>query len=169
MVAIAGRDFGPQRLQQAVGQSRRIENRAQQQKTPARIFFASGLDQHLADFRIAGEFLRTLQQPDIELAFRRAQVRSQFGVVAVGVVHEKAGMHLEKLRQQRARRLRHVRARSVFDLREIGLADGVALAQFLADGAHQFKLRHGTPQTAQRAFHFAQVPNFFAQLHRSRP
>ena len=109
------------------------------------------------------------------LAFGRAQVGGQLGVVAVRVIHQKAGMHLEKLRQQRARRLRHVRARSVFDLRKIRLADGrtfraaAAFAQLFADSAHQFELRHGTTQTAQRTFHFAQVPNFLAQLHRPRP
>ena len=169
MVAVASRQFGPQRLQQAVGQSRRVENRAQQQQTCGACLFRGGLDQHIADFRVVRELLRALQQPDVELAFGRAQVGGQFGVVALRIIHQKAGMHLEELRQQRARGLRHVRARSVFDLREIGLADGLALAQLLADGAHQLELRHGTAQTAQRAFHFAQVPDFLAQLHRPRP
>ena len=115
------------------------------------------------------EPLRTLQQPDIELAFGSTQVRSQLGVIALRVIHQKTGMHLEKLRQQRARGLRHVRARAAFDLREIGLADALAFAQLGANGAHQFELRHGTAQTAQRAFDFAQVANFLAQLHRPRP
>ena len=108
-----------------------------------------------AHLRIAGEAFRTLQQPDIELAFRGAQVGHQFGVVALGVIHQKSGMHLEELGQQGARGLRHVTARAAFDLRDVGLAD--ALALLLADGADQLLLGHGAAQAAQRAFHFAQV------------
>ena len=44
-----------------------------------------------------------------------------------------------------------------------------AFAELLAHGAHQFQLRHGTPETAQRSFDFAQVTNFLAQLHRLAP
>jgi hypothetical protein len=44
VVTVAGCELGPQRLQQAVGQSRRVENRAQQQEATARIFLACGLD-----------------------------------------------------------------------------------------------------------------------------
>ena len=40
-----------------------------------------------------------------------------------------------------------------------------ASSQFLAKGEHDFLLRHGTPQAAQRTFHFAQVADFFAQFH----
>ena len=68
----------------------------------ARVFFASGLDQHIADLRIISELLRPLQQPDIELAFGGAQVRGQFRVITLGIVHQKSRMHLEKLCQQRA-------------------------------------------------------------------
>ena len=173
MFAVAGCRLRPQSLQQAVGQSRRFEYRAQEQKTAPRIFLARRFDQHFANLRITGKTLGTLQQPNVELSFGCAQVGSQFRVVAVRVIHEKARMHLEKLRQQRARRLRHVRASAVFNLRKIGLADGRTfgasppLAQLLANRAHQLELRHGTPQPAQRTFHLAQVADFFAELHRS--
>ena len=106
-------------------------------------------------WRIAGEALRTLQQPDIELAFRGAQVGHQLGVVALGVIHQKSGMHLEEPGQQGARGLRHVTAHAALDLRNVGLAD--ALALLLADGTDQLLLGHGAAQAAQRAFHFAQV------------
>ena len=77
-----------QRLQQPLGQPGSVKNRSQQQETAARVFFARSLDQNFADFRIAGETLRTLQQPDIELAFRGAQVGYQLGVVALRVIHQ---------------------------------------------------------------------------------
>src|SRR5580658_6444955 len=72
-------------------------------------------------------------------------------------------MNLEEPGQQRTRRLRHVRARSVLDLRQVRLAD--ALVQFLTNRLHHLLLSHGTVQTAQRAFHFAQVTDFLSQLH----
>src|SRR6476646_121919 len=72
-------------------------------------------------------------------------------------------MHLEKLRQQGTRRLRHMTPRSALDLRDIRLAE--ALAHFLANAVDQFQLRHGTVQSAQRPFHFAQVADFFSQSH----
>src|ERR1700730_12681921 len=84
-------------------------------------------------------------------------------------------MHLEKLRQQRTRRLGHVRARAVFNLRQIGLTNGClsspcptwssTSSHFLTNGAHDLLLRHGTTQTAQRSFHLAQVTDFLAQFH----
>src|ERR1700722_3395742 len=72
-------------------------------------------------------------------------------------------MHFEKLCQQRPRRLRHMRPRPAFNLRQVRLAD--ALVQFLPHCLHDFLLRHRPPQTTQRAFHFPQVTNFLSQLH----
>ena len=67
------------------------------------------LDQDFAHLRVAGETLRALQQPDIKLTFGGAQVADEFRVVALGVVDQKARVHLEETRQQSARRLRHMR------------------------------------------------------------
>ena len=86
-------------------------------------------------------------------------------MVTVGVIHQKSGMHFEKLCQQRARGLGHMRTTSALDLREIRLADAFRLWHLCADGANQFQLRHRTPQTAQRSFDLPQVTDFFAQLH----
>src|SRR5581483_10917885 len=74
-------------------------------------------------------------------------------------------MHLEKFREQRTRRLRHVRTCSVFNLRKVRLAEAFALRHLLADRPHEFLLRQRTPQSAQRPFHLSEVPNFLAQLH----
>src|SRR5437879_11118076 len=119
----------------------------------------------MADLRIACESLRTLQQPDVNLAFYRSQVRSQFRVITLRVIHQEARMNLEELRQQRTRRLRHVRARAALDLRQIRLADALPFAQFLAEGTHQLQLGHGAAETAERSFDLTQVADFFAQLH----
>jgi len=65
----------PQRFQQTLGQTWRVENCAQQQQTAPRIFLARGFEQQIAHFRIAYKALRTLQQPNIQLTFGCAQVR----------------------------------------------------------------------------------------------
>src|ERR1017187_6441291 len=58
-----------------------------------------------------------------------------------------------------------MRARSVLDLREVGLADALAFSYLRAKCADQFELGQGSAETAQRTFDFAQVSNFLAQLH----
>jgi hypothetical protein len=65
--------------------------------------------------------------------------------------------------KQHTRGIGQVRARSVLDLREIGLAD--ALAQLFPDGVHDFLLSHLAAQAAQGAFNLPQVAHFLAQLH----
>src|SRR5579864_1285158 len=79
--------FGPQRLEQALGQAGRVENRAEQQKTTSRVRMPGHFQEHITHFAIADETLRALQQPDIELALGGAQVRNQLGVVALRVIH----------------------------------------------------------------------------------
>ena len=138
-----------QSLEQTLGQAGRIENRAQQQKAAARVLVARALDEHVTDDAIAHKAFRALQQPHVELAFGRAQVAGEFSVVALGIIHGKLRVHLEVLRQQRARRLRHVTARAALNLREVRLAD--ALAQIVLHGAHNLLLRQGAAQFAQRA------------------
>ena len=71
------------------------------------------------------------------------------------VIHQIPGVHFEKSGEQQPCFVSEVRARSVFNLREIALAD--LLFQLFADGANHFKLRHVTAQTAKIAFHQAEI------------
>src|ERR1700733_3038228 len=57
-------------LKQALGKAGRIENRAQQEERPPGVFLARRFDQDLAPLRAAGEALRALQKPNVQLAFR---------------------------------------------------------------------------------------------------
>src|SRR5207244_734284 len=152
-----------QGFEQAVRKPWSIENRAHQQKGLARVLLAGSFDKDFTQFAISSKALGTLEQPHIELAFHRAQVGSQFGVIALGIVHQKSGMNFEKLCQQRARSLRHMSSRSALNLRNIRLAD--ALAQLRADALHQFNLGHWAVQSPERSFHLAQVANFFGESH----
>src|SRR6476620_6181712 len=104
--------FGLECFQQTVGKTGSIKNGAQQQKTAAGIFLPRRLQENLAYFGIAGESFRSLEQPYIELAFDSAQVGSKFGVIIRWIVHQKSGMHFEKLREQPASRLGQMRTRS---------------------------------------------------------
>src|SRR6266536_5630589 len=152
-----------QSFEQAVGKPWSIENRAHQQKGFARVLLASSFDKDFTQFAISSKALGTLQQPHIELAFHRAQVGSQFRVIALGVIPQKSGMNFEKLGQQGTRRLSHVSPRSALNLRDIRLAD--ALAQLRPDALHQFNLGHWAVQSPERSFNLAQVANFLGESH----
>jgi hypothetical protein len=70
-----------------------------------------------------------------------------------------------------------MRPRSVFDLRQIRLADAfallpspsssasVAVADLLTNRTNELELRHRPAQAAQRSFDLAQVTDFLAELH----
>ena len=70
-------------------------------------------------------------------------------------------MHLEKLGQQGTSRLGHVPAGTVLDLRDVRLAD--ALALLLTNRLHQLQLRHRATQFAKRSLDLPQVANFLRQ------
>src|SRR5260370_12059466 len=72
-------------------------------------------------------------------------------------------MDLEEVRQQQPRLVGQVRSRTVFNLRQVGLA--VLLLQLPGDSADALLLGHIAPQAAQIAFYQPQVPEFFAQCH----
>src|SRR5205807_10151499 len=79
------------------------------------------------------------------------------------VVYQVAGVNLEKAGQQHARGIRQVRAHAVFYLREVRLAD--VLLQFLPERANDLLLGHLAIEAAERAFHGAEVADFFSQAH----
>ena len=72
-------------------------------------------------------------------------------------------MNLEESRQQHACRVGEVRTRTVFNLREIRLAD--AFSRLAPQSARQFGLAHLAIKPANGALHGAQVANFFSQFH----
>lgn len=65
----------------------------------------------------------------------------QFAGEARGVVDKEAWKDAEKAREQFAGGIGHVRACTVFNLREVGLAE--ATAEFLFHSVDNFGLRHG--------------------------
>ncbi len=120
-------------------------------------------EQGVVQFRLAAEPLRAAHQPKIQLVFERAHVGDQLVLEAFGIVHQVAGMHLEKPRQQHAGGIGQMRPRAAFDLREIALADG--FAELLLDQPGHLLLREFAVEAAERAFHFPQVPEFFTESH----
>ena len=127
-------------------------------------------EKRLAERRIATEALGAADQPEIELVLRGAQVGDELRVIALRIVDQIAGVDLEELREEQARRVGQVRARAALDLREIRLADRgfarlLAGGVLLLDGADQLLLSHGTVEPAEIAFYLAQITDFVAELH----
>src|SRR6266852_6834253 len=161
--AVGAREFRPQSFEQAVGESGCVQDFAEQQEAAPGVLVTRDLDQDFADRRVARETLRALQQPDIKLTFGGAQVGDKFRVITLGVVHQEARVHLEEARQQSARGLCHVWTLAALDLREVGLADG--LAGLGVNALLQLLLRKGPIQPAARTFYLAKVAHFFTQRH----
>ena len=160
--------FRPQHFEQSVGKRWGFEYRGKQQQATARVLMLGRGKQRTTKLGIAAETLRARDQPQIELVFIRAPIeRPRFGeqlcVVALRVVDQVAGMHLEEACQQQPGGVGQVRARAALDLREVGLAD--RRVHLLANGAHQFLLRHGAVESAEGAFDFAEVADFLAEFH----
>ena len=148
--------FAPQDLKQSIRESRRLQNRRQQDETLSGIFMARHLQAGRRTVPDRSGSFGAIDQPEIQALFLSPQIGHQFGVETFRVVDQISGMHLEETGQQHPRVIGQMPAGAVFDLRKIGLADrSVAL---LPDGAHHFLLRHFPAQTAQRAFHLPQVP-----------
>ena len=152
-----------QDFRQPLHQFRRFQNRAQQHQALTRILVLGYLQQRLAQLGIARKLLGSVDQPQVEPVFHGAQVAGQLGVVALGIVHQIPGMHLEEPRQQHARRVGQVRPRSALDLRQVRLAQPAA--HFLLQRDHQVLLRHLAAQAAQSAFDQPQVTDFLAEFH----
>src|SRR5260370_3943555 len=161
--AVGTREFRTQSFEQAVGESGCVQDFAEQQEGAPGVLVTRDLDKDFADRRVVRETLRAVQQPDIELTFGGAEVGGGLRVIALGVVHQEAWVHLEEARQQSTRGLRHVWTLAALDLREVGLADG--LAGLGVNALLQLLLRKGPIQAAERTFDLAKVANFFTHRH----
>ena len=124
----------------------------------------------LAKRGIATEPLRPANQPQIELVLRRAKVGEQLRVISLGIIDEIAWVDLEKLRQQKPRRIGKVRTGPAFNLREIRLADS-GFARLLSGGVllldrpDKLLLRHSTVEPAKVTFNLPQITDFVAEFH----
>jgi hypothetical protein len=150
-------------LQQPLGEAGILEDRAEQDQAAAGIFVLRQIEQRLANLRVCAETFRAIDQPQVELVFKRAQVLDQLVLNSLRVVHEVTRMHFEKTGQQHARSIRQMRASAAFNLREIGLAN--SLAQLFFDCPHDFLLCHLALESAQRALDLAQIPDLFSEPH----
>jgi hypothetical protein len=81
------------------------------------------------------------KEPRIDSGVFRAQNGLQFTGETRGIVDKEAGKDTEEARQQFAGRVGHVRPRTVFNLREVGLAESTT--EFLFHGVDNFRLGHG--------------------------
>src|SRR5208282_933052 len=152
-----------ERVAELVHQTRNFSDGMEQQQGPARLGIFAERDESVVHFGVAMELFRAGAQPGLERESSRAQLGEQLGVIALGIVHQIAGMHLEETRQQLPRVVRQVRPRPAFDLRKIGLADG--FAQILAEAADDFGLSHGPVEGTELPLDQAEVADFLSQSH----
>src|SRR5277367_3273471 len=122
-------------------------------------------EKRLAQVRVAAETLGAGDEPEVELVFGGGKVGEEFGVVAIRVVDEIAGMDLEKPGKEKTSGVGEMRTGAALDLREIGLADGGFAVAVGLDGADELLLGHGAIEAAEAAFDFTEIPNFVAELH----
>src|SRR5262250_1267544 len=118
-------------------------------------------------FRISREILGAGKEPGINLGVNGAQIRLQTRRVPFRVIHEKSGIDTEEASQQVARRVRQMRTKSAFNLRQVRLAQ--AAADFALHSLGDFQLSHRTTQATKRAFDGAEGAKFVAESHEAHP
>ena len=157
-------------MEEAVEEWWRVDDGLDEEETAARVGVVGQNKERLAECGVATEALGAGNEPEVELVLDGAEVGEEFGVVALGVVDEIAGVDLEEFGEQKARGVGEVWAGAAFDLGEIGLANGglaglFAGAILLLDGADQLLLGHSAVEAAEITLDFAEITDFIAQLH----
>src|SRR6266567_1828781 len=113
--------------------------------------------------RIRRKLLGPGKEPRIHFRVDRSQFRLQARRVAFRIVHQEPWVDPEEPRKQFSRRVRQVRARPIFNLRDVRLAQ--AAPNFLLHGGCQLLLGHRAAQAAQRTFHRTKRSKFVAEFH----
>jgi hypothetical protein len=160
--------LGLEDLKEAVGERWRIEHGLEEQEAAARVLVMSECEESLAEAGVAAEALSASDEPEIEFVLGGAKVGEEFGVIALGVIDEVAGVNLEKPGEEETGRVGEVRAGAALDLREIGLAKGgfaVGCFGVGLDGADQLLLGHGAVEATKAALDLAEIADFVAEFH----
>src|SRR3989442_10575273 len=113
---------GAEDVEQAVREAGGLEDGPQQRRAPARLAVARDRKQRPAQLRMAAETLGAADQPEVEPVLQRARVRGELVVKALGIVDQVAGVNVEELRQEEARRVAQVAAGAALDLGQVRLA-----------------------------------------------
>ena len=157
-------------MKETVKKRGRLDDGLDQKKASVRIAVIRQRKQRLAKRGISAETLSPADKPQIELVFRRPQVREKLRVIAFRIVDQITRMHLEELRQQKPCRVGQMRARSAFDLGKIRLADRrltrlPSAGILLLDCPDQFLLSHRAIQSAKVTLDLTKIANFVAEFH----
>jgi len=131
---------GLKNLSQSLIEARSAENfRKEEQGTAGVAIFRDG-EERAGQLRVGFELIGAGKEPGVDRGVFGAEDGLQLAGEARGVVDKEAGKNPEESREQFARSIGHVRACTVFDLREVGLAE--ATAEFLFHGVDDLGLRH---------------------------
>src|SRR5439155_16769912 len=132
-------------------------------QAPARLAVARDGEQRPADLRMAAEALGAADQPEVEPVLQRAGVRGELVVKALGIVDQIAGVDVEELGQDEARRVGQVAAGSALDLGQVRLADRPPV--LLLELAHDLELGDVPAEAAEDALDLAQEAGLLAERH----
>src|SRR5438034_5487571 len=120
-------------------------------------------EQRPADLRMAAEARGAADQPEVEPILQRAGIRGELVVKALGIVDQVAGVNVEELRQQEARRVGQVAARPTLDLGQVRLAERPPV--LLRELAHDLELGDVPPEATQDPLDLAQEADLLAECH----
>ncbi len=149
---------------EAVDERGGFEDGFEQQEAAAGVFVVGEGEESAAELGVAAaKRFGSGDEPEVELVFDELG-GAELGLEVFGVVDEVAGVDLEEAREQQAGGVGEVGAGAGFDLREVGLGDGLA-AGLVGDGADELLLGHGAVEAAEGAFDFAEVTDFVGELH----
>ncbi len=152
-----GKSFGRVPPSSLSGRPRLSRIAHQQQSTSANPYVWRCAAVHGSTPASRRESIRAVDQPEIEFVFQSACVRHQLLMKTFGVVHGYRECTLKNFASNMRLACVKVPGRApLFDLRKVGLADG--LAQLFPDEADHFLLRHFAVEAAECAFHLAQDP-----------
>src|SRR5438132_14380065 len=112
---------------------------------------------------MAAEAFGAADQPEVEPVLQGAGVRGELVVKALRIVDQVAGVDIEKLRQDEARRVGQVAAGSALDLGQVRLADRPPV--LLPELAHDLELGDVPAEATQDALDLAQEADLLAERH----
>jgi hypothetical protein len=107
---------GLQNFEEAVDECGSFENGFHEKKAAARVGVIGNSEQGLGEIRVAAKAFSAGDEPEIKLVLGGSEVGDEFGVIALGIVDEVAGVDLKELCEEKASGVGEVRAGSALDL-----------------------------------------------------
>src|SRR5262245_45468933 len=136
---------------------------AEQPQAAPRVVMPRDALERAGKFGIVREARRAVGEPAIERRFAGRDVGGELGMKPGRIADQVAGVNLEEAREQLPRLVGQMFPRSLFDERQIRLAD--RLTELRADRANQLRLRQLATEPAKIPFELTELAKLLAQSH----